>query len=211
MGQRHMTYVVAEIEGLSKSLHVSCLYNQWNFETIQPQKVVRFLKALKGWEKSGDMVDAQSVCELYHHIASIVPSGGVSRYHCELEHYTQNYGMHDEDNNNGWQIVYITRARGQKKFKVSVGFKPGHEWGDGSQPEAYMALKTYLDGHLTHRDGREGKDFLDFIAKGGFSKAEQKALLQISASFNKGLIEYAEKLIAAEINSARSRKGRARA
>lgn len=202
MGQRHMTYVL--VEGGFDGNAMFALYNQWNFETVQPIKVVRFLTALKQWEANKALVMAEDIASLYVHTASVAPSC-LSRFSQENDLYDEHYGMYDEDNNNGWQIVYVKYDSDKKTYKVHVGFKPGNEWRNDYESQGYLSLKDYLDGYLGKEDcGEKTKSFAEFVAK--HTSEEQAMLKEIAKSFNKKQIARAEALIRKEIRGLQLKK-----
>lgn len=212
MGQRHMTYVI--VENVSKDCYrarvsMLALYNQWNFETIQPVKATRFLAALKVWQKNNVLVDIEDIAKLYKYSASISPQT-LSRFHVENENYDKSYGMYDEDNNNGWQIVYIKYDndfdKHKRTFKVHIGFKPGNEWGNDHEEKGYLSVKDYLDGCLGNYSGDEGYNYESFLEK--HTKKEQALLKRLNKSFDAKEIERAERLIEEEIEKIVARKAK---
>jgi hypothetical protein len=200
MGQRHMTYVMVEDVARNRERAMLALYNQWNYELIQPAKVIRFLTALKQWQQNKSVVECESIAKLYQHAASITPSG-LSNMVIENGYYNQTYGMYDEDNNNGWQIVFVKYDSDTQTFDVHVGFKPGYEWGEDYENKGYLPLKEYLDGCLT---GKGESGYSGFLAD--HNKDEQIVLEQINKSFNKDEIERAEAMIRQEIERLQAAK-----
>lgn len=205
MGHRHMTYVLVESKDHYDKRAFLALYNQWNYETIQPIKVVRFLAALKEWEKNKVAVGLHDIATLYQYAASISPYC-LSRLVPENEFYDETYGMYAEDNNNGWQIVFIKYNYDKRSYQVHVGFKPNYEWGDDYEQKGYLSLQDYLDGYLSGDSGEESKSFDEFVAK--HKKKEQATLRKINLSFDKAEIERAEKIIREEISKLQASKAK---
>ena len=209
MGQRHMTYVLVEdasAKPYSNDVAMLALYNQWNFETIQPVKVIRFLEALKQWEKNKAVVGVEDVARLYEHAASVSPYS-LCKFTPENDLYDATYGMYDEDNNNGWQIVYVKYNRDNRSYQVHVGFKPGNEWRDDYESQGYLSLKDYLDGYLGNDDvGEKENSFEEFVAQ--HNRKEQAVLKKISRSFEAKEIARAEVLIRREIEKIQARKAK---
>lgn len=201
MGQRHMTYVL--VKGGCDHDAMLALYNQWNYETIQPIKVVRFLMALKQWEAHKALVMAEDVANLYVHAASVTPCG-LSHFSQENALYDERYGMYDEDNNNGWQIVYVKYDADRRTYKVHVGFKPGYEWRNDYESQGYLSLKDYFDGYVKARENCKFKSFDDFVAS--HTPEEQALLKEISRSFNQHQITIAEKQIRKQIEALQAAK-----
>ena len=101
MGQRHMTYIYVYDENGVEA--IGCLYNSWNHATIQPQKIVRFEKQVAKWKKNKvNFPHTYSEwVNLYEKIASISDTATGIDFSNELTEYNENYGMYDEDNNDG--------------------------------------------------------------------------------------------------------------
>ena len=208
MGQRHMTYVI--VENVSEACYgtrvsMLALYNQWNFETIQPVKATRFLAALKVWQKNKVLVDTEDIAKLYKYSASVSPHT-LSRFHSENENYDASYGIYDEDNNNGWQIVYVKYDKEEKSFKAYIGFKPGNEWGKDFEEQGYLSVEDYIGGYLGRNPQDEGYSYESFLEKQ--SKKEQALLKRLNKSFDAKEIEHAEKVIKEEIAKIQARKAK---
>ena len=209
MGQRHMTYVIVEDIGKNcyrQRISMLALYNQWNYETVQPVKVSRFLTAIKAWNKNKVIIASEEIATLYQYAASVSPYS-LCRFSPENENYDATYGMYDEDNNNGWQIVYVKYDSDKCKSEVFVAFKPGNEWREDYESKGYLSLKDYLDGYLgNNSNDKEGYDFESFVAK--HNKKEQKLLKQINASYDAKEIERAERIVREEIEKIQARKAK---
>jgi len=197
-----MTYVLAHVDGYPSEM--AALYNQWNYETIQPQKVMRFLKQAKKWNKNKPHFSPDGLCEAYKYVASI-HDYGMSVFRSNNEDYElPRCGMYSEDNNNGWQIVVITKGKNDQ-IKINVGFKPGYEWGEGYEQSGYMPLKEYLEAKLDRDYAAsqvnnftvEHKNFAAFVAS--FSEEDQQLLQEVNDSFDLKIIKKAEKEIAKRI------------
>lgn len=186
MGQRHMTYIYVYDENGVEG--VGALYNQWNHATIQPPKIIRFEKQLAKWKKN-EVHFPHTYYEwtgLYERIASISDTTTDIGFSNEMEQYNENYGMYDEDNNDGWQFIVI-KVDSKDKYKpvqVTYGFKPE---ATGKFLNLYQNImqddKSTSDDYKLHKIENYLKDF---------NKTEQKILEKINESFDRKILKQAE-------------------
>lgn len=182
MGQRNMTYVVIK-DG--EKVVFKPLYCQWNYEIVQPHKVIRFIKQLNIWNKNKTSIYPNELAESYKYLASISPQAFIG-FHDEMENYDDKYGLYCEDNNNGWTIVYVWRDT--TGFHYSVGFKAGDEL--RTKKKEYMDMKTYINIALSGGD----TSYATYL-KRNFTKTEIAVFNEIAESFDKAKIREAELLM----------------
>jgi hypothetical protein len=191
MGQRHMTYVLVDNgeKGKKRNFALGAWYTQYNIETAQPAKVLRFIKALEMWNNYKVVKDIciSDIVNAFPATASIYPFGFI-RFFDEMYNYDEHYGMYDEDNNNGWMIIYVEKKDG--KFKYTIGCKPGDE----SYANKWRKNKGYTS-ILSHvkKSNYIKTSYEDWW--NSFTKEEQKLLTKINKTFNAEKIKKIEKQI----------------
>lgn len=186
MGQRHMTYIYVYDENGVEA--VGALYNQWNHATIQPPKIIRFEKQLTAWRRNKITYayEYSIWIKMYEYIASVSDHTMGINYHNELKHYNKNYGMYNEDNNDGWQfvVIKIDSKKGYKPVRVTYGFKPA------AGGKFLNLFDNIMQDDEHKRDNYKLHKIENYLKD--FNKTEQKILHRVNDSFDERILKEAE-------------------
>ena len=184
-----MTYIYADLKDGNPVFRA--LYSQWNHVPIQPYKIVRFLEVVKMWNKNKcKYLTAFEFTRAYEFAAALSPSG-FAGFMDDTDCYNKDFGMYDEDNNNGWTIVYITRDLKKEKYVVNIGFKAGSEDMDERNP-----ISTYMGWNA----------YAKYTKNNEYELEVKKWLSKINASFDADIINEVEHKIRACIHDTQQAK-----
>jgi hypothetical protein len=196
-----MTYILVYDDNGNEA--VGALYNQWNYESIQAHKIIRFEKQLAKWKKNKITfpTDYDRWITMYNYIASISDQTMHNDFRDELKHYDSGCGMYDEDNNNGWQFVVIKIDHNDcnhKPIQVNYGFRRNKYFknknGQYKLVKGFVNLyKNVLHEDLSSKDEFKIRKIENYLKK--FNKTDQKILEKINNSFDEKIIKFAEERI----------------
>lgn len=112
MGQRNMVYLLIEnatTKDKEDKFDAIPLYFQWNFIKVQIPKLIRGIKFLNSIKSIYPWV-LNEYLDAFRYSMQLA-DGGFIPCNNELSEYDENYTLFNEDNNNGWNIVYIRIIR----------------------------------------------------------------------------------------------------
>ena len=210
MGHRHMTYIYVYDEKGNEA--VGALYNQWNFESIQAHKIIRFEKQLAKWIKNKIHFpfNYSRWVTMYSQIASISDTTMDIDFHDEMSEYTSRYGMYGEDNNNGWQfvVIKIDSTDNYKPVKVTYGFRLNKYTGNGDNfklVKGFVNLyKNIMHGDKGTKEEYQIKKIENYLKD--FSQTDRNIMEKVNNSFDVKIIKFAEEKIKNYIDKKRNEK-----
>ena len=207
MGHRHMTYLYIYDEKGNEA--IGTLYNQWNFESIQAHKIIRFEKQLAKWLKNKIRfpLDYSRWVEMYNHIASVSDTTMDTYFQDRMIHYNDCSGMYEEDNNNGWQFVVIKVDDDYKPVKITYGFKLNKYIFTGDKCKLVKGFvnlyKNIMYGDKGTREEYQIKKIENYLKD--FSQTDQNIMEKVNNSFDLKIIKFAEGKIKNYIDKKRNK------
>lgn len=205
MGHRHMTYIYV-YNGKGDEF-TGTLWNSWNFEAIQPQKIIRFEKQLAKWAKQKNLhypMDYSQWVRMYKYIASICDTTFEIEF-SDYRWYDQHAGMYAEDCGQGWQFVVIKVDENNKPEKITYGFKPQgtiNRQGNFQMHKSFVNLYTNIPyDDINKHEEYKFHTVENYLKR--FNKTERAILERVNNSFDVKIIKFAEGRIKKHIDKKR--------
>lgn len=227
MGQRHQTYVVSKNK--EGEVNFASFYKHWNSPRSQPYGAMAFVKLFAKWHESktqSGMIIRGDWQKAYRYVAAITDDG-LNDFVDETDTYKKVSDLYKEDNNNGWQIVYLWENRvigadGKDAegffWDMSIGFKGGKSEADElAGLDGYLPAAIYFESVVSPTDAAVQAEWLKEVREDGCLGAAANAYDMLTdgfgticGGFDSDKMDEAEALIKAYIKENNKKTGKSK-